>query len=87
MPAVSVAQGFVDTLGATIPAFTSGANRFGNTSGFFVCEFLGVLFSFVGFLVSIDVFSDVRLPFTRVVLARREQAHGEAAGRGGAAGR
>jgi hypothetical protein len=76
-------------IGATIPAFTSGANRFGNTSGFFVGEFLGVLFIFVGFLVSIEVFSDVRLPFTRVVLARRERAHGEAAGGGGggAAGR
>jgi hypothetical protein len=74
-------------IGATIPAFTSGANRFGNTSGFFVGEFLGVLFIFVGFLVSIEVFSDVRLPFTRVVLARRERAHGDAAGGGGAAGR
>jgi hypothetical protein len=61
-------------IGATIPAFTSGANRFGNTSGFFVGEFLGVLFIFLGFLVSIEVFSDVRLPFTRVVLARRERS-------------
>ncbi len=61
-------------IGGLIPAFTSGANRFGNTSGFFVGEFLGVLFLFFGFLVSIEVFSDVRLPFTRVVLRRRDGA-------------
>ncbi len=61
-------------IGGLIPAFTSGANRFGNTSGFFVGEFLGVLFLFLGFLVSIEVFSDVRLPFTRVVLRRRDGA-------------
>lgn len=60
-------------IGATIPAFTSGANRFGATSAFFVGELLGILFLFMGFLVSIEVFSDIRLPFTRVVLARRKQ--------------
>jgi len=58
-------------IGATIPAFTSGANRFGATSAFFVGELLGILFLFAGFLVSIEVFSDIRLPFTRIVLARR----------------
>ena len=61
-------------IGATIPAFTSGANRFGATSAFFVGELLGILFLFAGFLVSIEVFSDIRLPFTRVVLVRRNQA-------------
>jgi hypothetical protein len=76
-------------IGATIPAFTSGANRFGSTSAFFVGEFLGILFIFLGFLVSIEVFSDVRLPFTRVVLLRRERRPGTAAasGSGGSAGR
>jgi len=66
-------------IGATIPAFTSGANRFGATSAFFVGELLGVLFLLLGFLVSIEVFSDIRLPFTRIVLARRdrERASGE----------
>jgi hypothetical protein len=58
-------------VGATIPAFTSGANRFGATSAFFVGELLGIVFLLLGFLVSIEVFSDIRLPFTRVVLARR----------------
>lgn len=60
-------------IGATIPAFTSGANRFGATSAFFVGELLGIVFLFAGFLVSIEVFSDIRLPFTRVVLVRRKQ--------------
>jgi hypothetical protein len=61
-------------IGATIPAFTSGANRFGATSAFFVGELLGIVFLLLGFLVSIEVFSDIRLPFTRIVLARRERA-------------
>jgi hypothetical protein len=63
-------------IGATIPAFTSGANRFGATSAFFVGELLGVVFLLLGFLVSIEVFSDIRLPFTRIVLARRDKAAG-----------
>lgn len=65
-------------LGGFIPGWTSGLNRFGITWSFYLGEFLGVLFIFLGFLVSIEVFSDIRLPFTRVVLARRErQAHVE----------
>ena len=70
-------------LGGFIPGWTSGLNRFGITWSFFLGEFLGVLFIFLGFLVSIDVFSDIRLPFTRIVLVRRERATGEA-GVGGA---
>jgi len=62
-------------IGGLIPAITSGANRFGSTSGFFVGEFLGVLFLFAGFLVSIEVFREIRIPFTRVILrARRAEA-------------
>jgi hypothetical protein len=63
-------------LGGFIPGWTSGLNRFGVTWSFYLGEFLGVLLIFVGFLVSIEVFSDIRLPFTRVVLARRERATG-----------
>ena len=59
-------------LGGLIPAITSGANRFGATSGFFVGEFLGVVFLFTGFLVSIEVFREIRIPFTGVVLQRRQ---------------
>jgi hypothetical protein len=60
-------------LGGFIPGWTSGLNRFGVTWSFYLGELLGVVFIFVGFLVSIEVFSDVRLPFTRVVLARRDK--------------
>lgn len=58
-------------IGALIPAITSGANRFGSTSAFFVGELLGVLFLLAGFLVSIDVFQEFHVPFTRIVIARR----------------
>jgi hypothetical protein len=59
-------------LGGFIPGWTSGLNRFGVTWSFFIGELLGVVFIFLGFLVSIEVFSDLRLPFTRIVLRRRE---------------
>jgi hypothetical protein len=58
-------------LGGLIPAITSGMSRFGNTSGFFVGEFLGVVFLFAGFLVSIEVFREIRVPFTGIVLLSR----------------
>ncbi len=59
-------------IGGFIPGWTSGLNRFGVTWAFFLGELLGVIFIFLGFLVSIEVFSDVRLPFTRIVLRRRD---------------
>jgi hypothetical protein len=61
-------------LGGFVPGWTSGLNRFGVTWSFFLGEFVGVLLIFLGFLVSIEVFSDIRLPFTRIVLARRDPA-------------
>jgi hypothetical protein len=62
-------------LGGLIPAITSGANRFGATSAFFVGELLGVVFLFAGFLVSIEVFREVRVPFThRILWTRRAEA-------------
>jgi len=60
-------------LGGLVPSITSGLNRFGITWAFFLGEFVGVLLIFIGFLVSIEVFSDIRLPFTHVVLVRRKQ--------------
>ena len=58
---------FVATLGDTL-------NRFGVTEWFQLGKFLGVLFLFVGFLVSIEVFREIRIPFTRIRLGstRRE---------------
>lgn len=57
--------------GAIIPAITSGLNRFGNTGAFFIGELLGVVLLFSGFLVSVEVFRDIRIPFTRRVLRSR----------------
>ncbi|HYM67688.1 MAG TPA: hypothetical protein VEW68_10380 [Patescibacteria group bacterium] len=51
-------------IGAFIPGVTSGLNRFGVTWSFFLGEFLGVLFIFVGFLVSEEVFRNVRIGTT-----------------------
>jgi hypothetical protein len=58
-------------LGGFIPGWTSGLSRFDVTWAFFIGELLGVVLIFLGFLMSIEVFSDVRLPFTRIVLRRR----------------
>lgn len=58
-------------IGGLIPAVTSGLNRFGATSAFFVGELLGVVFLLAGFLVSIEVFRQLRIPFTRVILWNR----------------
>jgi hypothetical protein len=46
---------------AFIPGVTSGLNRFGVTWSFFLGEFLGVLLIFAGFLVSEEVFRNIRL--------------------------
>ena len=45
--------------------------RFGSTDFFAVGKLLSVIFLFVGFLVSIEAFSEWRVPFTRIVLLRR----------------
>ena len=63
-------------IGGFIPGWTSGLNRFGVTWSFYLGELLGVIFIFAGFLVSIEVFTDVRLPFTRIVLVRRGRSRG-----------
>ncbi len=51
-------------VGAFIPGLTSGLNRFGVTWSFFLGEFVGVLLIFAGFLVSEEVFRNVRVGTT-----------------------
>ena len=58
-------------IGGFIPSWTSGLNRFGVTWAFFLGELLGVIFIFLGFLVSTEIVSDRQLPFTRIGLKRR----------------
>ena len=77
-------------VGGLIPSITSGLNRFGDTSGFFVGELLGVVFIFAGFLVSIEVFSEIRIPFTASCSARAprgDRLSGEQSRRGDPAAR
>lgn len=58
-------------VGGFIPSLTSGMSRFGFTQSFFLGEFLGVVFLFLGFLASIEVFREFRIPFTNRVLRAR----------------
>jgi hypothetical protein len=62
-------------IGGLIPAVTDSLNRFGATELFQLGKFLGVLFLFAGFLVSIEVFRVVRIPFTDITIGtpRRER--------------
>ncbi|MFL5755405.1 MAG: hypothetical protein ACJ77N_03820 [Chloroflexota bacterium] len=63
-------------IGAFIPTITDSLNRFGSTELFQLGKFLGVVLLFAGFLVSVEVFREVRVPFTSIRLgtARRERA-------------
>lgn len=61
-------------IGAFIPSFTSGLSRFGITETFFLGELLGVVFLFAGTLVSVEVFREFRIPFTRRVFRVRSEA-------------
>ncbi|MDH4142406.1 MAG: hypothetical protein OEV61_07325 [Chloroflexota bacterium] len=66
-------------IGAFIPTMTDSLNRFGSTEWFQFGKFLGVLFLFGGFLVSIEVFREVRIPFTGIRLSRTRHESPEAA--------
>jgi hypothetical protein len=70
-------------LGAFIPGVTSGLNRFGVTWSFFLGEFLGVLLIFAGFLVSEEVFKNIRLGATLWSRATSETAMANEAGASG----
>jgi hypothetical protein len=67
-------------LGAIIASSTDTLNRFGSTELFQVGKFLGVLLLFLGFLVSIEVFRDIRVPFTGLVLRGGRREHPAAVG-------
>jgi hypothetical protein len=67
-------------LGACIPGVTSGLNRFGVTWSFYLGEFLGVLLIFAGFLVSEEVFKNIRIGGTIWSRAAPEPARATEAG-------
>ena len=60
--------------GGLVPSVTSGLNRFGITWVFFLGEFVGVGLIFTGFLVSEDVFRNLRVIAAGTVWRRREKA-------------
>ena len=57
-------------IGALVAATGDILIRFGVTGLFQSGKFAGVIFLFAGFLVSIDVFREFRVPFTSIVLGR-----------------
>ena len=63
-------------LGAFFPTITDSLNRAGSTELFQLGKFLGVVFLFAGFLVSVEVFREIRMPFTSIRLStsRRDRA-------------
>ena len=63
-------------IGAFVAATTDSLNRFGSTQAYQLGKFIAVVLLFAGFLVSTEIFREVRVPFTHVVLraARREGA-------------
>ena len=60
-------------LGALIPGSLTGLQALGNTSGAAVGEFLGAICLLAGLLISLDVFTVFRVPFTHIVLYERAQ--------------
>jgi hypothetical protein len=63
------------TILIAIGAFTASSGdtlqRFGVTDFFYLGKLLAVIFLFLGFLVSVEAFNEVRVPFTRIVLLHR----------------
>jgi hypothetical protein len=61
-------------IGALILIVTDSLNRFGSTEAYQLGKLLGLIFLFAGFLVSVETFQEIRVPFTSIVLrARREE--------------
>ncbi len=65
-------------LGALVASSTDTLNRFGSTELFQVGKFVGVILLFLGFLISIEIFQEIRVPFTRIVLRSGRTEHREA---------
>lgn len=65
-------------LGSVFPSILTGLQALGNTSGAALGEFLGAVCLLSGLLISHDVFTVFRVPFTRITLyQRRAPASGQ----------
>ncbi len=62
-------------IGAFVPTITDSLYRFGSPTLYEFGHLVGLVLIFLGFLVSIEVFSEIRIPFTHRVLrgARHER--------------
>jgi hypothetical protein len=60
-------------VGAIVASSTDTLHRFGSTDLFQIGKFVGVLLLFGGFLISVEVFREIRIPFTSLTLRRRRQ--------------
>lgn len=65
-------------LGGFFPSILTGLQRFGYSGGAALGEFLGAACILGGLLVSYDVFTVFRVPFTQIVLLDRRHAVGTA---------
>jgi hypothetical protein len=61
-------------IGAFVPLVTDSMNRLGSTEFFQIGKFIGVVFLFAGFLVSVETFHEIRIPFTGIRLGPRRRA-------------
>jgi hypothetical protein len=61
-------------LGSVVPSITTGLQRLGYSGGAALGEFLGALCLLAGLLISLDVFTVFRVPFTSIVLRERRPA-------------
>jgi hypothetical protein len=64
-------------IGGLLASGGDALNRFGVTNYFQVGKFLAVIFLLAGFLVSIETFREIRIPFTQVRLRGRRTEHGQ----------
>jgi hypothetical protein len=62
-------------IGGLLASGGDAANRFGITNFFQVAKFLAVCFLLAGFLVSIETFREIRIPFTAIRLGGRRTEH------------
>jgi hypothetical protein len=69
-------------LGAIFPSILTGLQRLGYSAGAALGEFLGALFLLTGLLISTEVFSTFRVPFTHIVLHERQEETRARAGQG-----
>jgi hypothetical protein len=66
-------------IGGLVASSTDALSRLGSTDLFQAGKFVGVVLIFAGFLISIEAFAEIRVPFTGRVLRGRRHERGEIA--------